>query len=361
MKRLSILIVCLLLLVGCGTQPIEPDDDNRIILPALAGEYAVSVDFEPSQVRNYHGTYLGSFDIVEIGQQLIEKSKAHFSVNDYILQEGQVITNQRLGQLVRRESPQNPSGLNPASGSQFDMGNGVVLEDPVLVADVVEINFLNGSNTQSNLEGIGIAIVFNQVQRIETATSITTYEVSDDRMYEYASDVGRKLESYLRTLNQVGDIPIFIGLYSTKSVDASLPGNYIGGGYFVARSGQFTRLNEKWYIFPSNEVNTLDPAMSGFYEGLKQTLQTLLPESIGVIGKGRYINDQLDYLKVDVQMVAKTFMEIKATTQMAAAIIEQMENTGVHVVVEVTSLSKTVAIIEKAKNQSSVSITYINT
>src|SRR5690554_3839336 len=219
MKRSILVLLVVLLLASCTNDGIDTDDNNQVILPGLVGEYPVSLNFEPSVVRNYHGTYIGSYDLIEIGQQLIEKSKAHFDVDDYILQEGQIINNQRLTALVRRESTENPAGLNPAAGTQFDFGNDVVLDDPVLVADVIEINFLEASGDGSNLGGIGVAIVFNQVQRVETSTSVTFYEVSDDRMYEYATDVGRKLESYLRTLDQVGDLPIFITLFTTRRVD----------------------------------------------------------------------------------------------------------------------------------------------
>lgn len=360
MKRKLIVLLVAIILASCGKTDIDPDDNSQVILPGLSGEYPVSINFEPSVVRNYHGTYIGSYDLVEIGQQLIEKSKKHFDVEKFILQEGQIINNQRLSSLVRRESTENPAGLNPANGTQFDIGNDVVLENPVLVADVIEINFLDGAGDGTQLAGIGLAVVFNQVQRVETATSVTTYEVSDDRMYEYATDVGRKLESYVRTLNQVGDIPIFITLFTTRRVDEAVPGSFMGEGYFVARSGQFTRLDEKWVIYPSNEAEALNPVMSTFFNGLKQSLQTILPEANGVIGKGRFQNGQLDYLKIDVQMVAKTFMEIKATTQLAGAIIEGIDDASVHVLVEITSHGNIVAIVEKLRNQNKVSITYIS-
>jgi protein involved in sex pheromone biosynthesis len=352
------MLVAMLFLAACSPSNTE-DPDNSVILPGVTGSYPVVVDFSPSSVRNYHGTYLGSFDILEIGSQLIEKSKSHFSINDYILQEGQIINNDRLLSLVRRESPTNPQGLNPPAGSEFDIGNQIVLVDPILVADVVEINFMQTQSSGLVLGGIAVAIVLNQVQRIETATSVTTYEIDETRLYEYASDVGRKLESYLRTLNTVGEIPIYIGLYTTKRVDSMVAGGFIGDGYFVSRSGQFQRNNERWLIFPSNEVSSLDPVMSSSFNGLKQSLQQLLPESIGVIGKGRYIDDNLSYLKIDVQLVAKTFMEVKATTQLAASIIEGFENPQVHILVEIMSLNKTLAIIERLPNQSRPVITYI--
>lgn len=360
MKRNVIpILLIMLVLSGCSSKVDGENQNNTTIISSIAGEYPVAIDYEASSTRNYHGTYLGSYDLVEIGSKLIEKSKQHFDVKDYILQEGQIITNDRLSNLVMRESTENPAGLNPSSGSEFDIGDGTKLLDPVLVADVVELNFLENSKDGLAVAGMSVAIVFNQIQRVETATSITMYEIQQDRLYQYATDVGRKLESYLRTLNQVGEIPIYIGLYSTKNVDAAVSGSYFGEGYFISRSGQFKSVNEKWLILPSNEVEEIDPITSTFFAGLKKSLQKFLPESVGVVGKGRYVDNKLEYLKIDIQLVGKTYMEIKATTQLAASILEGMENNTVQVVAKVISLGKVVAIIEKKKNQNKVVITYL--
>lgn len=360
MKHNFIYLVVILVLISACAKPIVDEDDNNVaIISSVAGEYPVAFDYEASSTRNYHGTYLGSYDLIEIGSQLIEKSKQHFSVKNYILQEGQIISNERLSDLVKRESSSTPSGLNPPKGSEFDIGDGTTLLDPVLVADVVEVNFLDNDKDGLSLAGISVAVVFNQIQTRETSTSITTYEIEQERLYQYATDVGRKLESYLRTLDQVGEIPIYIGLYSTKNVDAAVSGSYFGEGYFVSRSGQFKPLNERWLIIPSSEVEKLDPITSSLFASLKKSLQQLLPEAVGVIGKGRFVNDKLDYIKIDIQLVGKTYMEIKATTQLAASIIEGSQDSGARLVAKVTSLGKVVAIVEKKANQNSVLITYL--
>ncbi len=359
MKRLSLLLVLLLGLASCQHTDVV-EDDQQIIYSGQTNEYAIVSDFNPSSTRNYHGTYLGSFDMIEVGSELIERSKSHFDVKEFFLAEGHVIDNESLSALVRRESSTNPYGLNPVSGSQFDIGTGVILDDPVLVADIIEVDFYQSQDNELRLAGMSVAIVLNQVQIIETSTSVTVHEIEDERILQYAMDVGRKLESYLRTLSQVGDIPIYIGLYSTRSVDSTLPGNFIGDGYFVARSGQFNKVHQKWLIFPSNEATMLDGNASSFFSGFKQTVQTLLPESSGVMGKGRFDNEELKHLKIDVHMVAKTFMEIKATTQIIAQMIQRFENSKVHVLVEIKTLNNTIAIIERIPHQDKVSVTYIN-
>jgi protein involved in sex pheromone biosynthesis len=50
--------------------------------------------------------------------------KPTFSIEQHYLQEGQILNYDRLISLVRRESDVNPQGLNPPTGSTFDIGDG---------------------------------------------------------------------------------------------------------------------------------------------------------------------------------------------------------------------------------------------
>lgn len=356
----GLVILLLIVLVACQNDPLE--EEQLVLVTGIKGDYSMVVDFVSSKTRDYHGTYLGRYDAIEIGKRLVEKSKQHFDVQSHFLQEGQIITNDILTRLVRRESATNVAGLNPASGSEFDIGDGRrFILDAVMVADVVEVNFVGPASQGYPLKGLGIAIVFNQTQTA-TVNGVpnTTVTISDERLYQYASDVGRKLESYLRSLTGVGDLPIYITLYSTKSADSFLPGSFIGEGYFVARSGQFIKNNESWVLFPSNDALMLDPNTSTNFNGLKQTLQTLLPEAVGVIGKGRYVNQELNYLKININMIAKTYSEVIAITQTAMTIIERFDNKDAHIVVEVLSQSMVMATIQRLPNESNLTVIYNN-
>jgi len=360
LKIKGILILCFILFLG-GCGPIPDDETSISVLPTSnPGEYAIVVDFAFSPVRNYHGTYLGRYDMAEIGRRLEELSKKHFPVKDYYLQEGQVLTSSRLLSLVRRESDSNPQGLNPPSGSQFDIGNGrTFVEDAIVIADVVELNFLGSEQDGFPLLGMSLAIVLNQQQRIAPGSS-TMVSLSTERLYQYGSDVGRKLESYLRTLPNLQSIPIYIALYSNGSADATLPGHFIGDGYFMARSGQFNRRDEKWVLFPSNEASSLDSATTTAINGAKRVLQNMLPEVIGIVGKGRYVNEELNLLRISIHMSARTYTEIRVVTQMVVQLLDTFEQRNAHYIIEILSLSETFVIIERKPNENIPTVIYVH-
>jgi protein involved in sex pheromone biosynthesis len=358
-NKILMIILMLVLLTGCfnGENPDDPD----IIQPTTQGEYTLIADFTVSPVRLYHGTYLGSYDAMEIGRRLQQKSKKHFSIEQHYLQEGQILSYDRLISLVRRESDSNPQGLNPPIGSQFDIGDGrTFIDDAVVVADIVELNFMGNASENFALKGISLTIVLNQ-NIPQTVGGLDTFvTIQTDRLYQFGTDIGRKLESYLRTIPAVGDVPVFITLYSTASSDATLPGSFIGEGIFRNRSGQFVRNQEKWVILPSSEATSLDATLSSQFASLKSSLQGLLPEAIGVIGKARYIDNEVDELKITINMIAKTYSEISMVTQITAQLLDTFENNDMLIVVEIRSLGTVMAVMERKRNQTKPTVIYVN-
>lgn len=358
--KFGCILLVLTLLTGCFNGE-EIIDDPDIIKPTTQGEYTLIASFAVSPVRLYHGTYLGSYDAMEIGRRLQEKSKTHFPIEQHYLQEGQILSYDRLLGLVRRESDTNPQGLNPPSGSSFDIGDGVTfVNDAVVVADIVELNFMGNASEKYALKGISFAIVLNQNVR-RTVNGVDTFvTIQTDRLYQFGTDIGRKLESYVRTIPAVGDVPVFITLYSTASSDATLPGSFIGEGVFRNRSGQFSRNQEKWVILPSSEASSLDATLSSQFASLKSSLQNLLPEAVGVIGKVRYIDNEADELKITINMVGKTYTEVSMVTQITAQLLDTFENNDMLIVVEVRSLGTVMAVLQRKRNEDKPTVIYVN-
>ncbi|MDP3442143.1 MAG: CamS family sex pheromone protein, partial [Ignavibacteria bacterium] len=191
MKKV-IVFLCLILLSSCASD--NSSQDPTIIERLNNNDYSMILPFVASEVRQYHGTYLGRADFLEIGSRLEDKSKEYFNVNDYYLSEGQVITNNELTRLVRRESTDNPYGLNPPSGSEFLVGTSdITVVDAVVVADVVELDFYQQSGGEIKLAGMSFAIVLNQ--SLSSADGLIN--VSDQVLYDYGSNMGRKLDRYI--------------------------------------------------------------------------------------------------------------------------------------------------------------------
>jgi len=341
----KIVIVCLMLLLGaCSSETINPNSGS-LIESINQDDYAVLIPFDSSPIRDYHGTYLGRPDFMEVGSRLLDKSKAYFDPKDYYLSEGQILTPTLLGNLVKRESSDNPYGLNPPSGSLFPSGNGeVTLLDAVIVADIVETDFYQGDSANPQLAGISFAIILNQTHTLEDGAQIS---ITTDRLYTYGSDMGRKLERYIRTLTDLEDMPLYITLYSTESMDSTLPGHFMGEGYFDGRSGQFSDNTENWALFPSSQASLQDPVIDASFLIFRRDVQDFIPEAIGIIGEGRYVENDLDFLRLTLTIQAKTFTEVHALIQYVASLLEGFEQKNYVMIVKINSISETLALIQR--------------
>lgn len=337
--------IIIVFLTACSSS-IEPGD-NTIIEKNDRNEYSVILPFKASDIRQYHGTYLGRADFLEIGSRLEEKSKEYFDINEYYLSEGHVISNSDLSKLVRRESTDNPYGLNPPSGSQFLVGTSdISVTDAVVIADIMEIDFYQELNGSTSLAGMSFAIVLNQ--SLSSPNGLVT--VTDKVLYEYGSNMARKLDRYIRSLSDMEDMPIYIALYVTNPTDAVLPGRYIADGYFTARGGQINTNNEQWVLFPSTQAASLDAALTDKFNGFKSSITKFIPESIGVIGEARYVDNETNFLRITLSIQAKTYSEIRALTQYTTELLKEIDQRDYDIVVRINSISETLVLIELSKD-----------
>lgn len=346
MKKL-IVSLSLILLASCANTTPNPNEGN-LIESLTQGDYSVLIPFESSPIRSYHGTYLGKADFMEVGARLLTKTKSVFDPSTYFISEGQVLTPTLLGQLVKRESSDNPYGLNPPSGSSFQTGlNDVSVLDAVVVADIVETDFYTGSSSNPQLSGLAFAIVLND-QLTQVDGSLVP--VDSNRLYEYASDMGRKLERFIRTLADKEDLPVYIALYSTESLDSFLPGKFIGEGSFDGRSGQFSQNSESWALFPSSAASSLDPLTDASFSSFRSKIVDFIPETIGVIGEARYVKNELDFLRLTLSIQAKTYTEVFALAQYTASLLDGFEKGNYGIIVKINSIDETLVLIERDRS-----------
>ncbi len=341
MKKLSY-ILCLILLLGACAAPAK-SPDATIIESKDPKDYSILIPFEASSIRYNHGIYTGAIDILDIGTRLQEHAKKVFSVDDFYLAEGQILDVNRVNNLLKREGTDNPYGLNPPKGSQFETGIGnIKILDAVLVADIFEINFYMGTPSNPVLSGIGFALVFNQSMEVDGFTTL----ISDEKLKEFALTAGRKLERYIRTIQGLETLNIYMALYSTEKIDATLPGHFFAEATFSAREGQFIDLDEEWVFFPSQAALVKDVPTSTSFSKLRNTIVDFMPEAIGTVGEGLYVDGELSTLKITVNMQAKTYTEVYALTQTIISLLDEFNHTKYDIIVKVVSSFQTVALIK---------------
>ncbi len=354
MKKTIWILTLVLLLGACKSAPIE--EKASIVLSNDPKDYNILIPFVASPIRYNHGIYLGDIDLMDIGSRLQQHAKSVFSVDDYNLAEGQILSVTQVNTLLKRESTDNPYGLNPPKGSFFESGlDAKTILDAVLVADIFEIDFYKGTASSPVLGGIGFALVMNQ--SIDVNGVMTP--ISDENIKAYAQTAGRKLERYVRTIKGLENIEIYLALYSTEKIDATLPGHFFSEAIFTSREGQFSDLNEEWVFFPSSTALSKDIQNSTDFNALRNALIKFTPESIGTVGEGLYVDERLAHLKIIINMQAKTYQEVYALTQIVVKALNDFNHDKYDIIVKVESNFETVALIKLSiDDKLSVIITY---
>ncbi len=219
----------------------------------------------------------------------------------------------------------------------------------------MEIDFYSGSQTNPTLSGISLAVVFNQTLEVN-GIPVT---ITDEKLSDYAQTAGRKLERYLRTIPGMENIIIYISLYTTQKIDATLPGRFFSEATFTNREGQFEPLDEEWVFFPSTAALSKDIQNSTAFNALRSAIVDFTPESLGTVGEGLYLDGTLSHLKITVSMQAKTYTEVYALTQIIIGLLEGFNHEKYDIIVKVESNFETVALIKLThEDVLSVVITY---
>lgn len=346
-KKLSLFALCsvLVFVSGCIFKD-EEQTETMVETEALeTGEYGASLPFTSITSRQQHQIRSRSLiDSMNIGTGLLNYSTEYFSVKNYTIQEGKFLAYDELNSLLGRESDVNPDGLNPAKDSEFDTGNGIV-KDAALVRDIYEVDFVKSKE----IHGLSLAIVFN--------SNLDSIKVSDEKLQAFGEEAARKLVTYMRKMPEIGDsMPIYVALYKDTSTDSTLPGAYFSEAYFEGRSSNFSSIQEEWVLFPSDAATRLNASVATQFTQVKESLNGYLPDDVSIIGKGKFVNNQLQELRISVDMFAKTATEALSLTQYLKAQLTTFSSRDFRIQVEVKCQDETIATMVRAVGESDVNV-----
>lgn len=348
-NKLLALSLCFLLvgLSGCRQSEEETPENIEEAKALEEGDYGATLPFLSSDSRQQHQLRSRSLvDSMYIGTGLLNYAKDHFSTDLYTIQEGQFLAYDELASLLGRERDNNPDGLNPASDAQFDTGNGVVT-GPVLVRDIYETDFIRDKEAK----GVALAIALNGNVGDDNTV------VSDSQLLAFGEEAARKLVTYMRKMPEIGDsMPIYVALYKTTGTESTLPGAFFSEAFFEGRSANFSSINEQWVMFPSDTANKLDGTTSTQFAMVKKALLGFLPDDVNIIGKGKFTDNTLSELHINVSMYAKTATEALSLTQYLKSQLSNFSSYDYKIVVEVKCQDETIATMVRPAGDKEVNV-----
>lgn len=344
-------LVTALFISGCGS-----DDNEKKATERISDEqYQIVFPYESSDARNLHIEYnRGENDVMDVSKGLMKISGEYFDVNDYYLQDGQLLTRDILATntyyhdykgLLGFKSKKNPIGLNPKVNSYLKVdGKKIKVNKQMIpIVDIFEQDFYNSLSKKADLKALSLAIVVNPTFDNGKEKLV----MSNQELMTYIKKVTPSLLKSLRKLSKINDdTKILITVYKASSDDDYLPGTFIAKGLVDNQKIDYEKINEKWVVLPSGELNQLDESLNKNMISLQKSLTQFLPTNTSLIGKAKFNNDELVSIDLDVNTEIKNYDEIVGLCQYLKEKIPHLTKTNCDIIVRVENNNETLAMLE---------------
>lgn len=369
MKRLLTGILgATLFLTGCSSSQSETEDivetdtaeEATITKYSISDEYYKSpFPYKVSETRGLLSSNMnGRLDIDNFETDLLRIAQTTFPTSDYIFQEGQYLDSETVLNWIHRVSADNPDGLNPAlsgSGTTEEQNNA----NPLYLSHVLEQDYLTlDSENNTSLGGIVIGLAMNSVHYYNLDDSEGGYprevDISDSEIKKQGESMAQTILTRLRQMDGLAEVPITMVIYKQEDKNSLVPGNVLettSVGKGESSINGWEELNETYYLFPSTEAskNVVDDSTK--FDNFKEKIEEYFPNYTGVIGKGFYIDNQLQKLDIDIPIQFYSKAEVIAFTQYVTTLTIDNFPEYAEVNVSIYSNEKQESLIMKPKGE----------
>ncbi|WP_096438913.1 CamS family sex pheromone protein [Alteribacter populi] len=374
-KRLGVLsIVGLLVLSGClpalerEEEVIVVEDENEedeyeyVITPTLETpeNYYRNVlrdgAYQRSPARgNVAHSMNNRIDIDQFEVGLMEIASANFSQDDYYFQEGEFLNGNTINSWLRRYDPSEERyehGLNPSLGDGDDLEEQM-RKNPAYLSHIMEHNYMYEEGEDGvQLGGVVIGLGLRSIYYFRTEDDEGRYlfheEALDDEEVEAAGkEMAQEVLERLRSLEELQDVPIVIALYQEEKQNSLVPGSFIAMAESNSGTelGGWEQINEEFYFFPSNAATENRRDQAEAFNQFKNDVDDFFDHSIGVVGRARYKNNDIQEMKIDVNLQSHGKAEIIALTQFISGRLSSTFTFDASIHVYLESVSGTEALI----------------
>lgn len=386
-NKICLILAALLLISGCRENTIQNESDVSLS-PIVSGEYGYYLPYSVSDAKVIHNNYQGnSREPFDIGSQALNMAKKYFDPQQILVQEGAILSGEELERydayqmrglgLLRYMTSYNPEGLNPERGSYIDNDNGIRMYNPIIVADIYEIDYVQQAEEGVEYAGFTFVIVLNgnvtywQAQTNEDGSVATdengdvllseqsyTTEMSDEQLFTYGSvEAGARLVNYLRNNHpEVGNLPIHILLYRANDAASELPGKMIGETYVTDRTSSYTRLNQQWVFVPSDAFRELNAIVANQFESMRTAIFEHFPSNVGIFGRAYFEDNYLKKMNIEVNIQATTYIEAQSLIQYLVSLCDLFQDADYDIKIDVLSDEQTIAILTRPANETNVEV-----
>ncbi|PAV28007.1 hypothetical protein CIL05_19295 [Virgibacillus profundi] len=371
MKKISILLVCtLLLLTSCAPnmndeevlQNDESEEEVSIVPSHQLSEenYKMVLPYKVSEARGVITNQVANrLDIDEMEQGLRRHSKEVFDPKQYFFQEGQYLTSDRLFEWIDEWNPVIEEELE---GLDDEDQEDIHRENPRYLSHILEQNYLQKEGEENNVElkGMSIGIALKSVYQFHTESRGPYFEdIGMDEMMEQGNKIAQKLIEELRQIEGLQDVPIMIALYREEDQASPVPGNFVAktnvpGG--SASIGEWDSVDEENILFPSDEGKEKYFDDHEIVTNFGNEIATFFPNYTGIIGKGFYVNGELQKMTIEIPIEFYGKGEVIGFTQFAYSLVQEMFSDYFDLEIKVTTSDQIESLIYRKAGAESPTI-----
>ena len=312
LKGLSISLLALFVLTACSNTQIQPGQDQENTdnpgqeenVPSFygtSGHYYRPIirdgAYRPSQSRGITQRLNSTINIKAFESGLMSLASQHFSTDKHFFEEGQYISSETVSAWVRRESSDNPQGLNPVDNGEAE----AEMRSPIYLESVLEQDYYVETENGMQLAGMMIGLAMNSVDyyQAEQYGPILSQEIPDEDIRNQSQEMINQILDEIREVDELHDIPIVFAIFKQSPRDNLAGGNYVSQTVSASGNelGEYENLNYSKLVFPLEGEGT---AVATNFEAFKSEVEQFFPNLSGVTGIGSYKGDQIESLRVDI-------------------------------------------------------------
>ncbi|HEY4601531.1 MAG TPA: CamS family sex pheromone protein [Cerasibacillus sp.] len=404
MKRIGIIGVCILLLFTSCT-PGEKKEEEVVqdekekkelsIVPSykLSKEnYRMLLPYESGAARGVIVNQLANrVDIDEVEEGLRRHSKDYFDPETYIFREGQFLssetvygwlgrklTKEQLNKAVEKEVQKLrkaqmtvdkerirndlQQGINPAINNKNNVKEQK--KKPKYLSHIVEQNFLVTKDKQAKVAGVSIGLSMKSVYRFytedkEKKRTFHETDIPKDKMIEQGKKNAQEILSRLRTMEGLENVPIMFAIYQEEDESSPVPGSFVAKTLVDKGQneiGKWETIKEKNVLFPSNEAEKYHVEESEVIKRFSNEVADYFPNYVGVIGRGFYINEELNKLVLDIPIEFYGKGEVLGFTQYVYGLAKELLSNNYDVEINIKSSTQMESIIYREAGKDDLNV-----
>lgn len=312
-KLLLSLLLPFLLLVACQTDDKEEnlaDENNEETQKdesaAVSRNQLGSNYYRPA--LNKDGNYITSknrgvtlslnsginMNIFE--KDLIRLSQEDYPTDEYLIREGQHLSEELVNSWINRKSEDNPDGLNPEDTGDEDN------RSPRYLNSILELDFFKETEDDLSFSGLSIGLALNTVDYYPAYQFGPTLEqkIGKKEVLKEGKKIANEIISRIREMEDLADLPVMISLYKQAPRDDLSGGVYIAQGTSSSNSTEIESwqdLNEKRVVFPLAGQSS---AEGNAFANFQSEVESFFPNVSGITGRAHFVDEKLGSLTINI-------------------------------------------------------------